>query len=69
MEKLDYGKFGKYGAVGVILALISLLGLAMWINYKTAGNHINHSNDILRELNGTILQNTEVMRAVLKELR
>ena len=67
-------QLGQYGLVGVMLALIGAVIYVCWINYKTTGNHINHSTtaidkntEVLGQLENSITKLTTLLEERLRK--
>lgn len=58
---------GKYGTVGVMLALILLAAFSMYMLWKMATNHIEHSNDIFRENTSALAGLKEAIRELRRD--
>ena len=67
MESLDaIVSLGKYGVVGVMIALILLCGITIYLLWKLATNHINHSNAVFRENTEALVELKQFLKDKLK---
>ena len=58
----NFVELGQYGIIGVMLALILLCAITVYMLWKMACNHIEHSNEIFRE-------NTEALGGLKEVIR
>ena len=56
-------ELGKYGTIGVMLALILLCAVTIWMLWKMACNHIEHSNQIFGENTKALTQLIDSQRS------
>ena len=60
IKKLDKDTVKALKEVGILL----LCGFLVWIVFNLSSNHIDHNTETLTKLNGTIAENSEIIRSV-----
>lgn len=53
------GMLPKYGLIGVMFGLMLLAGLAMWMTWKQASNHIDHNTEALGKVSDAVFENAK----------
>jgi hypothetical protein len=56
---------GTGGVLTLIFALLAMISGLVWIVYKLAGNHINHSTVVMTKLEGSVDKLTETLERKL----